>query len=488
MMSLHDGSVESRAKGSRSDSRAAARAPRLACRRRCASRSKPAQTRLNRESSHATAKRRQAVFVHGAKLPQQGQSLRDSLRTRRLQPGKPQHVRLAPAQQLQCCPRQVDAANLRIGLCRPQPMVRLAPQPDTDAWLRASRTTAALIGRGLRDVRELQAIQAHVGIIDQLPRQAGIDHASDAFHGHAGFRHIGGQHDSPLCLRQQRSILLIGRQITVQRQHEHDCAVPPTPRAHGPYDESPASRGERPGYRQASRQEARHCLRHCCRPRPAIRPRLIANLDRMQPAFAGDDRTIVQIAGSLLDGQCGGHDDDAQLRPHGLLHEPHQAQGEVVLQASLVKLIENDRTNRLQKRFFLQSSEQNTGRYGQNARRWSALAIKAHLIADLFAQPATALMCDPLRRGPCRQSPRLQEHNLLTARQKHVEQGWRHARRLPCPRRCAEHRTRASPQRSDQLRKHGINRQGRTAHPSTLCDLLRTMADIIVTFHDRDGP
>ena len=179
----------------------------------------------------------------------------------------------------------------------------------------------------------------------------------------------------------------------------------------------------------------------------------------MQPAFAGDDRAAVQVAGHFLDRQRGRHDHEAQLRPHGLLHQPHQPQGQIALQAALVELIEDDRADRFQKRLVVQPPQQDARRDGQDARPRPALAIEADVIADLVAQPPAALAGHPARRRPGRQPPRLQQHDLLVSRQAGVQQGRRHARGLSRAGRSTQHGVGTAPQSIKQFRQHGVDRQ-----------------------------
>ena len=71
------------------------------------------------------------------------------------------------------------------------------------------------------------------------------------------------------------------------------------------------------------------------------------------------------------------HDDDLQVRPHVLLHQPDQAEGEVGLQAALVELVEDDDAGRFEERVVQQRPQQDARRDGQDARVATSLAARS---------------------------------------------------------------------------------------------------------------
>lgn len=92
--------------------------------------------------------------------------------------------------------------------------VILAVQSDADAVGHAAASAGALIGGGLThgfDLKLLDLVAIGVALDAGKPRVH--DHEPDARHRDGGFRHIGGEHDSPrsggantllLCSRQAR--------------------------------------------------------------------------------------------------------------------------------------------------------------------------------------------------------------------------------------------------------------------------------------------
>ena len=138
---------------------------------------------------------------------------------RGFEPGKGLQIGLAPHAEFQHRAGQIETANLRFIARGPLAMGPLGPQPQADARLRAAGTARPLIGRGLRDRRQLQAVHADVRIEGQRTGQAAIDHGGDAFDGERGLCDVRRQHDLAAADRPENFVLLLGRQVAVQRQH-----------------------------------------------------------------------------------------------------------------------------------------------------------------------------------------------------------------------------------------------------------------------------
>ncbi len=128
----------------------------------------------------------------------------------------------------------------------------------------------------------------------------------------------------------------------------------------------------------------------------------------MQPAFADHHRAVVEVGGHGIDRQCRRHDDDAQLRPHRLLDQAHQAERQVALQAALVELVEDHSAGRFEVRVVLQHVQQDAGRDGQDARVRAGLPVEADVIANFIAQPRAALVGHAARGGAGGEAARLQ--------------------------------------------------------------------------------
>ncbi len=178
-----------------------------------------AEARVGRQAHHRAAEPSYAAVVEGAEPAQQEHRLRDGRLARRLQPGEAQHVLLAGGHEVQHRAGEVHAADFRLGLLRPGAVRHLAPEADAHPRPRPPCPAGTLVGRGARHRQELQPVEADGGVVEQHPRQAGIDHGGDALYRHRGFGHVRRQDDLAARLRQQRRVLLLGRQVAVQRQH-----------------------------------------------------------------------------------------------------------------------------------------------------------------------------------------------------------------------------------------------------------------------------
>ncbi len=164
----------------------------------------------------------------------------------------------------------------------------------------------------------------------------------------------------------------------------------------------------------------------------------------------------------MFDRQSRRHDDDAQFRPHRLLHQADHAEGQVAFQAALVELVEDDDAGRFEERVVLQHPQQNAGRHHEDARLRPVLTVEAHLIADLAAESAAAFGGHAAGGGAGGQAARLQHHHAAGPGNPGVQQRRRHARRLAGAGRGAHHHGRPAPQGRDHIGKHRIDRQGKS--------------------------
>ena len=134
----------------------------------------------------------------------------------------------------------------------------------------------------------------------------------------------------------------------------------------------------------------------------------------MQPAFAGDDRAVAEVARPRLGLERRRHHDDAQLGPNGLLHQPDHAEGEVAVQAAFVELVEDDDAGRFEERIVVQHPQQDAGRDDQDARGRPALLVEADVIADLARRAAVPRSLGHAPgRGAGGQPARLQHDDAL---------------------------------------------------------------------------
>ena len=113
------------------------------------------------------------------------------------------------------------------------------------------------------------------------------------------------------------------------------------------------------------------------------------------------------------------HHHNPQIGPQRLTNSYEHPQHKVHLDRPLVKLIDHDRADIFERHVVEQSPQQNAGRHDHQARIAAHARIEADLIADLFAEPTAAKLCDPPSHCPGRQSTRLNQHHFLSCSANH---------------------------------------------------------------------
>ena len=125
----------------------------------------------------------------------------------------------SPSASMQDHPGQRGAADFRIGELRPREEVGFRIQADAGAGRDAAATARALVGAGLRDGLDVQAVEFLPRAVALDPRHARIDHVMDARHRQRGFGDVGREHDAPLRAGMEHAVLVARGQPRVQRQH-----------------------------------------------------------------------------------------------------------------------------------------------------------------------------------------------------------------------------------------------------------------------------
>ena len=142
----------------------------------------------------------------------------DGARVWRLQKRELLDVPQAQRQHPQDHPGQRRPADFRIGVFQPRSEVRFGIDPQAHARRDPPAAAGALVGAGLADRFDMQAVQFLARAVALDPGHAGIDHIVDARHGQRSLGHVGGQHDPPLRAGMEHAVLVFGRQARVQRQ------------------------------------------------------------------------------------------------------------------------------------------------------------------------------------------------------------------------------------------------------------------------------
>ncbi|MCW0460030.1 hypothetical protein NB717_001098 [Xanthomonas sacchari] len=342
----------------------------------------PRQFHVHRQPRHLAAdlgQLAQAMAVRLADRPQLHQllpAIGHRTLVRRLQkreildPSQPQ------LQHAQDHPGQAGAADLRIGELRPRRKIRLGVQPVADALGDAAAAALALVGAGLRDRFDVQAIELLPRAVALDPRIAGIDHVADARHRQRGFGDVGGQHQAPPRPGVEHPVLVGVGEPRVQRQHlglavlapfqrmvriadlafagqEHQhvaARIQPgdfVDRRHDRIVDREAGIGDSGvGIGRSTGCRALAGIR-CFQSRlPTLQSRLfqgpVAHLHRIGAALHADHRRVVEMRGEArgVDRRRGHDDLQVQALAQQLLQVAEQ---EIDVEAALVRLVDDDR-------------------------------------------------------------------------------------------------------------------------------------------------
>ena len=164
---------------------------------------------VDRQPRHAATDRGElALLVDGPQLGQLLPAVGDGARIgwfekwKRLDAAQPQR------QHAQDHARKRGAADLRIGVGRARGEIAFGIQPVAGARRDAPAAPLALVGAGLADRFDVQAIELLPRTVALDPRQPRVHHVMDARHGERGLGHVGGQHDPSLRARVEDAILV----------------------------------------------------------------------------------------------------------------------------------------------------------------------------------------------------------------------------------------------------------------------------------------
>ena len=383
----------------------------------------------------------------------------------------------APGGQLERQRGQLDLVDL--GGAHRFESLRLRPQAVAGAGRDASGAARALVGRGLRDGRGLQARETAVGIETRLARQPAVDHHAHARQRHRGLGDIGRQHDAPAAvrIRRQRQRLLLQRQLAMQRQQAHIAGGhrgQRGQRAQGIADFALAGQEHQQvagllrqcmldattQLRQqafvASRREVRH------------RHRIRAPLGR-QPRRVDSRRQRRAI-------ERGRHHQQPQVRPQLRLHVERQGQAEVAGQVAFVEFVENNGRHAVQGRVVLDHPRQDAlGKHFDAGGRRN-LVFEADAIADGGADRLAALARHEAG-GRARGHPaRLQHQDAAVAAPAGLQQRQRHLGGLAGARRRLQYQPRVALERGQYLGQQGLDGKVGKVHGRQSRRWLRTIA------------
>ena len=345
----------------------------------------------------------------------------------------------AHGEQMQEGCREIPAEHLG-RVCGRSVVVRgLIPQPPAHAWPGTACPPRSLLGGGLRDRDELQSGQPRRGRDTELPGKARVDHGGDARDRERGLGDVGGEDDLAATHVGEHAVLLLRRHIAEERKHRmplslggrgklplapHDLAHPRQE------DEHMAGGGtHRLGHGRRDLLDQVPLLAATRKPDVDWKETSIGRDDRAHARPAASLRGRSQQAGHWLGGERRAHHDDAEIGAKCLTHADKQAKHQIHLNRALVKLVEHDRSNAVERDVVQKPPQHDPGRLDDEPGVAADTGIKPHLIAHLAAKRHVAEPCDLMGHRPGREPPRLQQDEPRRRRQI-VEHRSRHEHRL----------------------------------------------------------
>ncbi len=128
----------------------------------------------------------------------------------------------------------------------------LGPEADATARPGSTRSAGSLIGGGATDPFQLPAVDASLRVVTDRPSQPGVDTSGNPIDRHRGLGDIRAENHLAALARSEGTVLVLGRQRSVERQNHGTC--PAGDRARAPW----TAGGSRP-YR-AGRSRCVPCL------------------------------------------------------------------------------------------------------------------------------------------------------------------------------------------------------------------------------------
>ncbi len=324
-------------------------------------------------------------------------------------------------------------------------MLILRPQPIAGARLQPPRAPGTLGRRSTRNTPGFQTGHATAGIEPRHPRQPGIDHHPHALDGQAGLGNVGRQHHLALTRRRRLDGGALGGQLqlAVQRTEHYlasICQLLGQQIVHTTYLSLP-----RQEHQHAARlliQRLHHRLHD---PRFNAFTRLERSSpalhDRKHAALAAHHRCVIQQSRQPRAFQRGGHEQQLErfIAQQNARIEG-QRQGQIGVQAALVKFVEDHQTHAFKGWIVLQATRKDAFGDDFDAGVRPDLAVQPDAIADGFANLLAQLAGQALSRRTGRQPARFEHDDRLPAEPWLVQQGQRHSGGLAGTGRSFEHR------------------------------------------------
>ena len=165
--------------------------------------------RVDRQARQLATQRRQLVFaVDGGQLLQQVEAVRDGFAVWRLDERERRNFPQTQVQHLQDDGRKVGTQNLGVGKFRAPVEVFFGVQPHADTRLNPPAAALALIGAGLGNGFDRQALDLGPVAVAADACGAAVNHITNARHRQGGFCDVGRQDHAASGVRLENPLLL----------------------------------------------------------------------------------------------------------------------------------------------------------------------------------------------------------------------------------------------------------------------------------------
>ena len=299
-------------------------------------------------------------------------------------------------------PQDLCVRELRTGV-----EVVLGVEPDADAVAGTAAAALALVGAGLADPLDGEALHLGAVAVAGDAGRAGVDHVLDAGDREGGLGDIGREDDPAAGVRLEDPVLLGVREARVEGEDLGEAELLLDQRVGGVADLALAGEEDQDVARPLALELVhgvadRGDLVAVAFCRVLIGPfqeRPVADLHRVRPAADLDDRGVAEVPGEALGIDGGGGDDDFQVRP--LRQQLGQiAEQEVDVEGPLVGLVDDDRVVGAQLAVGLDLREEDAVRHQLHEGRVRVhLVGEADLPADRLPDLGPQLLGDPLGDG-----------------------------------------------------------------------------------------
>ncbi len=376
-----------------------------------------AEARVDRQAGQAAPELRERLLglgIPGRELVQQDLAVAHLAAVGRVEEREVLDLAEVQGGHLQDDAGEVRAQDLRVGEARPGRVVLLGVQADGDTRRDPPAAAGALVGGGLRDRLDRQALDLQARAVAADARGPRVDHGADAGDGQRGLGDVGGEHHAGSAGRLEDALLLGVGEARVEREQLDLVAQPG---AQGVLDvaDLALAREEDKDVAAALGQQlldgvADGVLHVAFR----LIERRVAHRDGVAAALDGDDRRVVEVGGHALDVDRGGGDHDLEVGP-SRQDALEVAEQEVDVEGAFVGLVDDHGVVPAQQTVAADLREQQAVGQQADAGRRAGEVVEAHCVADLGTELHPELVGDALGDAAGGQAPGLGVGDALAA-------------------------------------------------------------------------